>query len=340
MSPTSFIAICFYYMSRLNIFACCIKNPVSMQRVVPFRFVYTALFLLALLVAGSLSGKKAMAQEATVKKGSSYIPIPADSQQVDFEQQELMLHRYFDSLAHAREDDTRDELNRKILKRFRRILEDPRSFDYPFEAIENAGILKSSDEKVKIYNWNVPYEAGYNVFHCFLQYRKPDTLLTFELNDQSGKIEEPANKTLTADKWYGALYYDIIAKPGRFDQKYYTLLGFDPNDFLTNRKVIDVLYFDKQDQPMFGASIFKNQREISKRILFEYNQFANMMLRYDREKEMIVYDHLSPSKPQYEGQREYYGPDFSYDGLKFENGIWNTYFDLDLRLNEIDFEED
>jgi len=61
-----------------------------------------------------------------------------------------------------------------------------------------------------------------------------------------------------------------------------------------------------------------------------------MTLKYDEGKEMIIYDHLSPSEPKYEGQYEFYGPDFSYDGLKYENGIWNTYFDLDPRLNKIE----
>jgi len=265
--------------------------------------------------------------------------IQQDTQSTDFQKEEQILHRYFDSLAHAREDDTREALNKKILERFGRILKDPRAFDYPFDGIENAGILRSSDGKVRIYNWNVPYEAGYNIFYCFLQYKKTDTLLTYELNDRSEQIENPESRTLSKDRWYGALYYDIIAKKGRFDETYYTLLGFDPNDYLSNRKVIDVLHFDKQDQPVFGAAIFKNRQKVTQRILFEYNEFANMMLRYDKDKEMIVYDHLSPSKPRYEGQREYYGPDFSYDGLKFENGIWNTYFDLDLRLNDIDFDQ-
>ena len=45
-----------------------------------------------------------------------------------------------------------------------------------------------------------------------------------------------------------------------------------------------------------------------------------MMLRYDDKLKMIVFDHLSPSKPSYEGKYQYYGPDFSYDGLIFEKG--------------------
>jgi hypothetical protein len=197
----------------------------------------------------------------------------------------------------------------------------------------------SPDEKLKIYNWNVPYEAGYHVYHCFLQHKTKDSLMTFELDDKSEKIESPEDSLLNKNNWYGALYYNIIPKKGRFGQTYYTLLGYDLNDYLTNKKVVDVLYFDKNKQPVFGANIFKNQRNITKRLIFEYAEFATMTLQYEEEKDMIVYDHLSPSKPKYEGQREFYGPDFSYDGLKFENGIWNTYFDLDLRLNNINLND-
>ncbi len=257
---------------------------------------------------------------------------------VDMKKAEQYLIRHFDSLASAGSDKKREAINRKIMDKFRSFVDQESSFLYPFDSLSNAGILKSSDGKVKVYNWNVPYEAGYHIYHCFIQYRNADSLINYELKDKSEQIEEPENKILDKDNWYGALYYSIIPKEGRFDKTYYTLLGYDPNDYMTNRKVIDVLHFDKNNQPVFGAEIFKNQREMSKRILFEYAEFASMTLQYDKDKDMIVYDHLSPSKPQYEGQYEFYGPDFSYDGLKFENGIWNTYFDLDLRLNEINLD--
>ncbi|MGM0531354.1 MAG: hypothetical protein ACQER7_08380 [Bacteroidota bacterium] len=259
--------------------------------------------------------------------------------EIDMKEAEQYLVNHFDSVASATSDSKREAINRKIKDKFRSLVGHEASFSHPFDSLSNAGVLKSSDGKVKIYNWNVPYEAGYHVFHCFIQYRTADSLMSFELKDRSEQIEEPENKTLDKDNWYGALYYSIIPKEGRFDKTYYTLLGYDPNDYMTNRKVIDVLHFDKKSQPVFGAEIFKNQREMSKRIVFEYSESATMTLQYNEDKDMIVYDHLSPSKPEYEGQREFYGPDFSYDGMRFENGIWNTYFDLDLRLNEINLDD-
>jgi hypothetical protein len=46
---------------------------------------------------------------------------------------------------------------------------------------------------------------------------------------------------------------------------------------------------------------------------------------------MIVFDHLSPSESIYEGQRQYYGPDFTFDGYKFVNKRWKLFPDLDLK---------
>lgn len=261
------------------------------------------------------------------------------SGKIDLRQAEQFFQTHFDSLASVDGDSKREAVNREILKKFRHILKHEKTFQYPFDSVSHAGILESPDGKVKIYNWNVPYEAGYHVFHCFLQYHTGDSILTFELNDESEKIENPEDSVLDENNWYGSLYYRIIPKKGRFGETYYTLLGYDPNDYLTNKKVIDVLQFNKNNEPVFGATIFKNQRTVTKRIIFEYAEFATMTLQYHEEKDMIVYDHLSPSQPKYEGQYEFYGPDFSYDGLRFENGIWNTYFDLDLRLNEINLDD-
>ena len=256
-------------------------------------------------------------------------------------QKEKQLQCLYDSIANSNDDDVKTNLNQQIIKIWKTLLPQTKTFNYPFDSLDKAGILKSPDSKIKLYNWNLPYESGEHDYFCFIQYKptdKDDQMLLFELEDNSEDMDKPKQKILKKNEWYGALYYKIIPIETRFDETYYTLLAYDPNDFLTNKKIVDVLHFEK-NKPVFGASIFKNQREISNRLIFEYGQFASMMLKYDENKKMIVYDHLSPSEPKYEGDREFYGPDFSYDGLKYENGVWNTYFDLDLRLNEINLDD-
>ncbi|MFW5754904.1 MAG: hypothetical protein ACOCV9_08875, partial [Marinilabiliaceae bacterium] len=81
----------------------------------------------------------------------------------------------------------------------------------------------------------------------------------------------------------------------------------------------------------FGAPVFDYQGQRRQRLIFEYSNQANMMLRYDDQNERIVMDHLAPRSPRYEGDRSYYGPDFSYDALKFEGGKWVLIEDVDVR---------
>ncbi len=42
-------------------------------------------------------------------------------------------------------------------------------------------------------------------------------------------------------------------------------------------------------------------------------------------------DHLAPLDPSYEGNRSYYGPDFSYDVLEFNKGKWVLEENVELR---------
>jgi hypothetical protein len=138
------------------------------------------------------------------------------------------------------------------------------------------------------------------------------------------------DKTFPATDWPGCLYYDMILQEIA-DTTYYFLLGADFNDLLTNKKLIDVLYFRPDEQPVFGAPLFYRENKVHHRILFEYAEQAVMTLRYDPPTGMIIFDHLSPSRPQYTGNSQFYGPDFSYDGFAFDGSRWVFKADLDLR---------
>ena len=285
----------------------------------------TSLYILAFIFLHSVVLKNTYSQQSNSEEW--------------LKKQEVILKNHFDSLNNAQNDQQRLNINKSIILIFKEVIKNEQSFEYPFDSVQNAGILVSPDNQLKIYNWNLPFDNGLHEYFCFIQYKtKNDKILHFELRDTSGSIENPEDAIINYPDWYGALYYKIIPIKTRFNEKYYTLLAYDMNDYLTNKKIVEVLRFDNKNKPVFGASIFKNRKTISNRLVFEYGEFATMTLKYEEDKEMIVYDHLSPSNPKYEGQYEFYGPDFSYDGLKYENGIWNTYYDLDLRLNKINVE--
>ncbi len=241
------------------------------------------------------------------------------------------LQYYFTLLASEKDDKNKIEFNDQIIKCFKKALENEGSYTYPFDSLKNIGIIKSEDEKLRIITWNLPYNDRTHKYFGFIQYKKSKkTYVFYELNDDSDNIKNPELAVLNDKNWYGALYYKIINNKNK-GIVYYTLLGADLNNLLTKKKIIEILYFDKNNSPVFGNKVFKNKSIPISRVIFEFNAQTNMTLTYDKEKEMIIYDHLSPSRPSLEGQFEFYGPDFSYDGLKFERGIWNAYFDIDTR---------
>ena len=47
---------------------------------------------------------------------------------------------------------------------------------------------------------------------------------------------------------------------------------------------------------------------------------------------MIIFDHLIPIEPMYQGIKAYYGPDFTYDAYRIEKkGGWRFEENIDAR---------
>jgi hypothetical protein len=56
-----------------------------------------------------------------------------------------------------------------------------------------------------------------------------------------------------------------------------------------------------------------------------------MSLAWNSKMKMIIFDHLAPPNSSYTGNYAYYGPDFSYDGFRFEEGKWELVEKVDVR---------
>lgn len=128
----------------------------------------------------------------------------------------------------------------------------------------------------------------------------------------------------------GALYYSVIEKTFQ-GKTYYLLLGFDFNSIFSSKRLIEVLTFGADFEPVFGSYVFKVDNDFIARVVFEFSARAAMTLRYIPDIETIVFDHLSPYRPDFTGNFQFYGPDFSFDGFKFDKGYWVYVRNLDLR---------
>ena len=128
----------------------------------------------------------------------------------------------------------------------------------------------------------------------------------------------------------GALYYSVLESLYQ-GKTYYTLLGFDFNSLFSSKKIVEILTFGLGDEPVFGANIFKVDNSFIARVVFEFSARATMTLRYIPESQTIVFDHLSPYRPDFAGNYQFYGPDFTFDGFKLENGCWRYVRNIDIR---------
>jgi hypothetical protein len=221
------------------------------------------------------------------------------------------------------------------------LMSSDKAFDYPFDSLKTIARLTSDDKKFRILVWNLRKSDGTYDYFGFAQVwsDKENKYILFPLKDSRDKIKKPEDQLLDNNNWYGAQYYKIIYnKYGR--KKYYTLLGWDGNDNITQKKIIDVITFNSKDKPIFGADIFKYDKKRVKRVIFEYSKTVSMSLKYDKQnildnkkkKMMIVFDRLSPLDPKLEGQYQYYYPETNiFDAFIFKSGKWNYVKDVDAR---------
>jgi len=242
------------------------------------------------------------------------------------------LNIYFSNIINEQKDENKLQVNNTVKEIIKSYLGKEESFNNPLRSVKNIGLIQSADKKLNIYTWNIPLNDGTHKYFGFIHYssKKKKQNQVFELVDKSDEIKNPERALLNINNWYGALYYKIVETKYR-STTYYTLLASDLNNLSTKKKIVDVLVFDKIDQPVFGATIFDQSNQFDTRLIFEFNVRANMTLNYDQKLKMIVFDHLSPSKPNLVGIYEFYGPDFSYDGLKFKKGKWIKFTDIQVK---------
>jgi len=225
----------------------------------------------------------------------------------------------------------KEEANNNFLSLFRATLSKEGAFDYPFDSLKHIGKIRSEDGKVRIFTWNLPLVGGYQKYFGFILYKKDKrNTLIFELNDSRKSVKDPIKEILGSQNWVGALYYSLTEETYQ-GKTYYLLLGFDFNNIFSSKKIIEVLTFGKDFEPVFGSNVFKVGDVFLARVVFEFSARATMTLRYISDSKTIVFDHLSPSRPDFTDNFQFYGPDFSYDGFKYEKGCWVYVRNLDLR---------
>jgi hypothetical protein len=212
-----------------------------------------------------------------------------------------------------------------------------------------ASVLTSPDGQLRIFTWAVVRDNG--EFECFgaVQFYndRDEEYQYLLLNDKSEEIMNREESILSASNWFGAIYQDII-QTSHAGKTYYTLLGWNGVDNLTERKIIEPVVL-RGGVPQFGAPLFRRERNL-RRVVLEYRNDAMVNLSYEEQfveevqrdrvkvkgsnryrtvekrkqhkEKMIIFDEVEPQIAGMEGLFQYYVPSGLELAYAFVDGKW------------------
>lgn len=262
------------------------------------------------------------------------IGVCSTAKSMSLEAAEDSLVYYYEKINEQRKDKQRMEWNQKFYHLMEYAVEHEDAFDYSFSKLEKIAVLTSEDELVRIVSWNIESNFETNSYYTFILHRPKKR----KRHQVYALKKEQENKTetgiLTDGNWFGALYYDIIHHKVSRKEEYYLVLGWDGQNSIIHRKVIDVIDLNDGKLKM-GAPLFFEGKVMRNRVIFSYASDVTMTLRHEPNMEMIVFDALAPHKDHLEGHYQYYGPVLNRnDAYVFEEGKLVLKEDVDARLQD------
>jgi len=227
-----------------------------------------------------------------------------------YSQTELNIEVLTDSLVifgrkiiNENQDDDKFNANNNFKKILVQLLNSDNAIDIDFSKVDNLSVMQASDNSFRLFSWTIPKSDGTFAFEGIVYSRnnKLKRYLIYELNDIKHTSSGIALKTLKNNEWYGALYYQLIETKG--NSKMYTLLGWDGNNSLSTKKVIDVLTLQSDGTPIFGAEIFSGYGKHIKRVIFEHSATTQMTLKYEKQAYIIKKQSLLRTKKNKDNSR-------------------------------------
>ncbi len=209
-----------------------------------------------------------------------------------------------------------ENLQAKLLE----VLGNPASFDHEFANLRMTTVAIAFHPKanVRLFTFNIILKNGVFNQYGVIQRKTKSGIALFSLKDTAQNLPKDYLETpVEHPEWIGGLYYQLF--PHKIKRKqYYIVMAFDGHNPNSNRSIIDVLSFEN-DLPVWGAPIFRDGIEDPSeemRVVFEYHKSSRILMRYEEEQKMIVFDEVGPPFPAAKGNLYYYIPTGDYSGYK------------------------
>ena len=251
---------------------------------------------------------------------------------VDFSPVEVSIQQLFSDIRETKDDSLAIGLHLQIEEILAKNLVTPEAYIHKFESLTTIGRIYAPRKDFRMFNWNHSNRDGTHRYFALIVFpgknNEPNRVI--RLTETTDSIARPDQQILGPDQWLGCLYYKIVPKHrGKDGKQYYTLLGLDMNNLKTKKKYIEILSFDSNETPQFGAPIIELNKWQKHRVIFEFSAYQSLYLEYNRIRRRIEFDHLAPLMPYLVGEYEYYEPDQFRDALKFRRGQWKHIKDIE-----------
>jgi len=251
---------------------------------------------------------------------------------VDFSPVEVSIQQLFSDIRETKDDSLAIGLHLQIEEILAKNLVTPEAYIHKFESLTTIGRIYAPRKDFRMFNWNHSNRDGTHRYFALIVFpgknNEPNRVI--RLTETTDSIARPDQQILGPDQWLGCLYYKIVPKHrGKDGKQYYTLLGLDMNNLKTKKKYIEILSFDSNETPQFGAPIIELNKWQKYRVIFEFSAYQSLYLEYNRIRRRIEFDHLAPLMPYLVGEYEYYEPDQFRDALKFRRGQWKHIKDIE-----------
>lgn len=277
------------------------------------------------------------------------------------QQYQSLLATLLESVASAPTDNERYLASEEAVQLLSRALELENANRWQWRLPSTASVLTSPDGQLRLFTWAVIRDNG--EFECFgmvQYYNEREGIFEYApLHDKSDECLNREESLFTPDNWYGAVYQDII-QTAHGDHTYYTLLGWNGVDNITERKVIEPVVL-RGGKVQFGAPLFRRERNL-RRIVLEYTDRAMVNLTYEEQyveeitrervkvkgsnryrtvekrkqhkEKLILFDEVEPQVPGMEGLYQYYVPSGVELAYAFVDGKWELRTGAQGRLTD------
>jgi hypothetical protein len=211
----------------------------------------------------------------------------------------------------------------EIIKGFKSLLAKENSFHFKLDKLPTISQIYAPDNKFRVFTWLLQDE-NFNYRYYGLIQMNSSKLKMYPLVDYTSFIDNPHKAVLGNDRWLGALYYDILLNKDNSGKSYYTLFGWEGSSYVSTKKWMDVLWFNDEGEPRFGAPIFSFEKKdsIITRFILQYKQDASVNLKFNIAENQVIFDYLIPIDGVSYGYYFNYVPDGSYSAFKWEKGKW------------------